>query len=477
VTPKGLRRASYGSHSPVVGERGERTRRLILDVTRELIERKGLHGTLVDDIAAAADVSRTALYQYFASKEQIFAELLEECGSALMLVLDGLGPLGPTAEGLENLQAWLSEWASVYDRYAVMFAQWTQLEFSGTPLRAGVARFVEHYAGRIEDRLAASGVGGADRADTAVAVTLTVHRFHAYRGMSEVGRGGLSDGEALGSLAVIVQLMLFPDTPPDVLAAAPLAPPHSHHEVRGFVASTPVASLPVAPPPTFEDRFAERSRLVRATVRQVLDAAGRTFERYGFAGSSIDDIASEAGVTRGAVYRYFADKLDMLTILAREAHTELHAIVSRLPRATTPELLSAWLLEYVVVYRRHSGVVQVWTQGRCDDAFVLSTGQDLGAMVRGAAATLLAGVRRTYPVDLRVAVLVMAALLERLPHGLSVRSYEVTAEEIAETMVTVVMRGLLNPGDGSRESRAGEPAASHTDVSDRERWEQLDVQP
>ena len=36
----------------------------------------------------------------------------------------------------------------------------------------------------------------------------------------------------------------------------------------------------------------------------LLDATERCFERYGIAKTTIDDIADEAGVSRGTVYRY-----------------------------------------------------------------------------------------------------------------------------------------------------------------------------
>ncbi len=47
----------------------------------------------------------------------------------------------------------------------------------------------------------------------------------------------------------------------------------------------------------------------RNSIRQVLDAALGLFVRGGFDGTSMDDIAAGAGLTKGAVYFYFKDKL------------------------------------------------------------------------------------------------------------------------------------------------------------------------
>jgi AcrR family transcriptional regulator len=45
---------------------------------------------------------------------------------------------------------------------------------------------------------------------------------------------------------------------------------------------------------------------------RILDAAGRCIERHGIHKTTMDDIASEVGLSRPRVYRYFADRDDLL---------------------------------------------------------------------------------------------------------------------------------------------------------------------
>jgi AcrR family transcriptional regulator len=53
-------------------------------------------------------------------------------------------------------------------------------------------------------------------------------------------------------------------------------------------------------------------RLPRAERReQILAAATRAFARCGFAATSLDDIAAEAGITRVILYRHFDSKTDL----------------------------------------------------------------------------------------------------------------------------------------------------------------------
>ncbi|GAA0394374.1 hypothetical protein GCM10009530_52280 [Microbispora corallina] len=61
-----------------------------------------------------------------------------------------------------------------------------------------------------------------------------------------------------------------------------------------------------------EEREAPVRRLRRADRReQILDAATRAFARAGFTATGLDDVASEAGVTRVILYRHFDSKADL----------------------------------------------------------------------------------------------------------------------------------------------------------------------
>jgi AcrR family transcriptional regulator len=51
------------------------------------------------------------------------------------------------------------------------------------------------------------------------------------------------------------------------------------------------------------------------TRARLLDAAAVVFAKKGFAGASLDDVADEAGLTKGAVYSNFANKTDLIRVL------------------------------------------------------------------------------------------------------------------------------------------------------------------
>ena len=66
---------------------GER-RALILEVARTLFARNGFQGTGTVEIAAAAGCSEPVIYKHFASKQALFAAVIEECVREVRELLD-----------------------------------------------------------------------------------------------------------------------------------------------------------------------------------------------------------------------------------------------------------------------------------------------------------------------------------------------------------------------------------------------------
>jgi AcrR family transcriptional regulator len=62
------------------------------------------------------------------------------------------------------------------------------------------------------------------------------------------------------------------------------------------------------------DRSARRAR----TRAQLLEAAARVYARRGFDGATLDEVAEEAGFTKGAVYDHFGSKEKLLFALLEE---------------------------------------------------------------------------------------------------------------------------------------------------------------
>jgi AcrR family transcriptional regulator len=69
---------------------------------------------------------------------------------------------------------------------------------------------------------------------------------------------------------------------------------------------------------------------------RILAAAERCIDRHGIRKTTMDDIASEVGLSRPNVYRYFADRDDLLIeLITRHARTLLDRTRKAISRQST----------------------------------------------------------------------------------------------------------------------------------------------
>ncbi|MGQ7277987.1 TetR/AcrR family transcriptional regulator [Brevibacillus thermoruber] len=65
------------------------------------------------------------------------------------------------------------------------------------------------------------------------------------------------------------------------------------------------------------------------TRTRILDAAARVFARLGYAGASLEQVAADAGMTKGAVYWHFSSKSDLFAALCEKNLTQQLQVLSR----------------------------------------------------------------------------------------------------------------------------------------------------
>ncbi|MEV1143119.1 TetR/AcrR family transcriptional regulator [Micromonospora sp. NPDC049799] len=120
-----------------------------------------------------------------------------------------------------------------------------------------------------------------------------------------------------------------------------------------------------------------------ARRRQIVEAARRCFLRDGFHRTTMQDVIAEAGLSVGAVYRYFPSKADLIKAIAEDAIGGAGAVLAETIRQDPPlPLLEALdrALTYVETQAGEEGVlriaIQVWGEAQRDPAlgaFVAAT--------------------------------------------------------------------------------------------------------
>lgn len=88
------------------------------------------------------------------------------------------------------------------------------------------------------------------------------------------------------------------------------------------------------------------------TRSQLLDAAEKLFSERGVAGTTLNDIATSAGLTRGAVYWHFQNKTDLIQALWDQAVLPLETSFEELAQALPDDPLARLRAKSVTVLRQ-----------------------------------------------------------------------------------------------------------------------------
>jgi len=426
------RRASYGPTSPGLGAKGAGTRQRIVDTALEVFATLGYHGTVVEDLAEAVGLSRAALYQYFEGKEEIFVELVERSGAAILDVSRSIGTLGPDAEGFAALRAWLDSFGAVFAHFETAFVQWADADSPSTSLRRRMQGFVATNTGYIADALRRAG---ADLDPQAGAVLLSgvIERYHYIRAVHEVGIGeDLLDG----GLAFAIQRTLFPATP-DAVAAMATGRDRSPGRVP-----------PLAPR---SDRFRDLSPQARSTAEHLVHTAATVFAEIGDEASNVDLIATTAKTSRGTVYKYFAGRDDLFGEVAQRCGHDMSLLCAALPDVGTDgDALRSWLGAFLDQHRRYAGVLRAWTRGAAVDDRVLAARNSVLRHALHGFSELRAQTAGQARPDRDVAGLLFIACLERTPEAALGAVPPPGRAALVEAEARFVERGLLGlPGRSS----------------------------
>jgi AcrR family transcriptional regulator len=89
--------------------------------------------------------------------------------------------------------------------------------------------------------------------------------------------------------------------------------------------------------------IAPPSPAAQERIRHIIDASAAVLARDGYAGTSMKDIAREAGVAQGLIHYYFGSKEDLVLAVVRQACAEMLEETRRsFSEAQGPPLVRAW---------------------------------------------------------------------------------------------------------------------------------------
>jgi AcrR family transcriptional regulator len=352
-----VRRAPF-SDNPRVGARGQRTQQRILDAALRAFGEEGYHGASIDRITKLARCSRVSFYQYFASKEDVFAHLAGQVARQLSASTETLDPLTPDRQGWAALRAWVARGAEIHARYEAVFHA---LE-TDEALAAVAARTGEETIARVHSRLLTTTLPPR-QLDPVIRLLLDTlnHTLDVTGILRSIVPAAYPSERVEEAMTDVLHRTMF-GLHTDVNVHPPVGPPPPALEfgpalrdlLRGDEALEPNAS---------------GNRAFQAVL-----ASGRdVFVRRGYHNTRVDDLVAAAGVSHGAFYRYFRNKDELARILTAHAMRALGTTVMEMPDVSAYDgsaatgALRRWLRRYNAAHATEAAMLRVWVDAALQD--------------------------------------------------------------------------------------------------------------
>jgi TetR/AcrR family transcriptional regulator len=122
--------------------------------------------------------------------------------------------------------------------------------------------------------------------------------------------------------------------------------------------------------PTLRRPARELGPKANDAIERILEATRSVFLRRGYGGTTIDEIARVAGMSKASFYTYFPTKRDVLLSLGANSAEDSSLVIEHLGELARPwtrgDLLS-WVDEYFGLLDRHGSFFLAWTQAAYED--------------------------------------------------------------------------------------------------------------
>ncbi len=323
---------SVDSDKSVQSQAATASRDLILKAADNRFAEHGFDSARLSDITADVGLTTGALYRSFPAKDDLPVALLD------LLSTDLTESISNSPDQLSSLNALLN----VLDQHpGALRLNFERSRWSGrNPFRDPRNVAVEALSSKLDANLA----GPRLRVLSTLVVDMLFHHTQARHESA------------------------FPERDVDTIAA------EANRLICEGIYAKGAIEPPVDMPPLDIARFkpsihwqpSPEKTLPRSVkgirTRQLIqDAAARVFTEQGLAVATINDVAQEAGIASGSVYRYFVDKADILRSM-QAAVEESIIRESHLPLEHGRLAIRGQLLAYLDCYERNLGAIRAWRE-------------------------------------------------------------------------------------------------------------------
>ena len=200
-------KAPMPSDGRALRSQGKKTMTKLLDAGMEVLAERGYHSARVDDVVRLAKVSHGTFYLYFANKEDLFRALADQCAQDMTALAVTLGPVGPGADGVDELRRWLGEFIAGYRRYGVVIRAWMEDQIASRELSKLGLKTFDAITGALVNRLIeARSLDTAEADLLAAALLAMIERFTYFATSRNLA---FDDADVVDTLAVVIHRGFF----------------------------------------------------------------------------------------------------------------------------------------------------------------------------------------------------------------------------------------------------------------------------
>jgi AcrR family transcriptional regulator len=197
------------------------------------------------------------------------------------------------------------------------------------------------------------------------------------------------------------------------------------------------------------------SELMRETVYK---AARSVIEQYGWTGTTMDRVASEAGIAKGTVYNYFKNKRELMMVVMEKniepINEQVITIVQRKKFSTMKDTLSAIVETVIVELIRNKKIIPAMILAFHEDGELRRKFdprshpyQNVREVIHK---VISQGVNNGEfrPIDPNLAEAMVNSLFSGISRQIALGDIDISKEEVARDVASFVLRGLLAPVEG-----------------------------
>jgi AcrR family transcriptional regulator len=189
----------------------DKRRLAIVESALAVFSRKGFYASRVEDICAAAGISRATFYRYFEGKDDVFDALIELMSAEVLTTVEHLGAVTPDARGRATISNWIGDLVAITERWGTVVDEVVRPQENFSDARSRAVLLTSRFADVLAARFTDGGVEGVDPKMAALSIIAMTERMaHQVRTWNvEIDRVRLID-----ALATIAMKMLHPAMAP-----------------------------------------------------------------------------------------------------------------------------------------------------------------------------------------------------------------------------------------------------------------------